>query len=94
VAAFLKLQGHELVPFALPRERETIFSFFHELAGEGNMESFKDMLQGEPMVKEYTNQEMVTSLNCCLFNCIKGFTGLTQPRVAMIIEASGKLTAH
>jgi hypothetical protein len=52
------------------------------------------MLDGEPLVEEYKDFDLVTNMNCCLFGCLKSITKINQPRLSMVIEASGNLTTH
>ncbi len=52
------------------------------------------MLEGETLNEEYSNFDMVTGLNCCLYGCVKGIIKKSQPRVGFVIEKSGNLSTH
>lgn len=45
-------------------------------------------------MSDYDNFDTITGLNCCLFGCVKQLANISQPRLALLIEASRNLTTH
>ncbi len=67
---------------------------FPELAAEGYMESFQQMLEGEEMIHEHSTFKKLSSMNGVLFGAMKWLVKMLQPRVGLVLEAVTRLSVH
>ncbi len=94
VVEFLRKEGHELEEIEVPNEREIITCFMREVSGEGGLETFHDMLEGEELVGEYKQFNQITGMNTLLYKLIKFLVSRKHPRIGLLVETARPLSTH